>query len=125
MKLIIGGAYQGKLDYVRGRFGISEAGIHHCTEADAPDFSKPCLNHVERYIRHCMSSGTDPFGEIDRWIEQYPEGLLVCEDIFCGVVPVEPELRAWREACGRFVNRMANRADEVVRVFCGLPQRLK
>lgn len=125
MKLIIGGAYQGKLDYVRARFGLSETEIHDCLETEGLDLSKACLNHAERYIRYCMSSSADPFEAIARWTERHPDGVLICEDIFCGVVPIEPELRAWREDCGRFVNRMAGQADEVIRIFCGLPQKLK
>ena len=38
---------------------------------------------------------------------------------------MDPELRAWREACGRMNSYLASQADEVWRLFCGIPQRLK
>lgn len=125
MRLIIGGAYQGKLDYVRAQFGLSEADIFECTVTAAPDVSKRCLNHVERYIRYCVKTGENPQKMLEDWTAAQPEGVLICEDIFCGVVPIDEELRAWREACGRFINRAAEQAEAVVRIFCGLPQVLK
>lgn len=125
MKLIIGGAYQGKLDYARARFGLSETDIFECTGAAAPDTSKRCINHIERYLRHCVKTGENPQKMLEAWTAAQPEGVLICEDIFCGVVPIDGELRAWREACGRFLNRAAEQAETVVRIFCGLPQVLK
>ena len=51
--------------------------------------------------------------------------ILICDDISCGVVPMDKEVRAWREATGRAINALAAQADRVVRVFCGLPMVLK
>ena len=42
-----------------------------------------------------------------------------------GVVPVDPVQRQNREAAGRLACLLAQRADRVIRVFCGLPQALK
>lgn len=54
MHLIIGGAYQGKLDYAKNTFGIEEADICICTANEEPDFTKRCLVHYEEYIRYCL-----------------------------------------------------------------------
>ena len=42
-----------------------------------------------------------------------------------GVVPVDKNGRAAREAAGRLGCLLAQRADAVVRVFCGIPVYLK
>ena len=42
-----------------------------------------------------------------------------------GVVPADAGERAAREAAGRLACLLAERADTVVRVFCGLPTALK
>ena len=42
-----------------------------------------------------------------------------------GVVPVDKNERAAREAAGRLGCLLAQRADAVVRVFCGIPVYLK
>ena len=51
--------------------------------------------------------------------------IIVTTDISGGIVPVDPVLRAWREACGRMNSYLAGQADEVCGLFCGIPQRLK
>ena len=51
--------------------------------------------------------------------------IFIANDVSGGVVPMDPVLRAWREACGRMNMKLARQADEVWRLFCGIPQRLK
>ena len=79
MILIIGGAGQGKLDYVLQKTGYGPAQVV----------------------------------------------ILICDEVGCGVVPVEPAQRARREAVGRLCCRLAERAERVERIFCGLPMVLK
>ena len=50
---------------------------------------------------------------------------VICDEVGCGVVPVEPAQRARREAVGRLCCRLAERAERVERIFCGLPMVLK
>ena len=124
MVLIFGGAYQGKLDYAKRELGVTE--VFTCREdSTAPDLSRGCLEHLERFSLACVRAGLEPQKELERLLAQYPDTVLICDDVSCGVVPMEPELRAWREATGRMVNSLAARADKVVRLFCGLPQVLK
>ena len=51
--------------------------------------------------------------------------IVIATEVGGGVVPVDPEERAAREAAGRLSCLLAARADTVVRVCCGLPQVLK
>ena len=44
--------------------------------------------------------------------------VIIFDDIFCGVVPMDELLRKYREIAGRFVQQIAKNAD-VYRVFCG------
>ena len=46
-------------------------------------------------------------------------------DVSQGIVPMEPELRAFREMNGRLMLQLAAEADEVHRVFCGMGKRVK
>ena len=41
------------------------------------------------------------------------------------MVPIDPAQRAAREAAGRLACLLAERADCVVQIFCGLPTVLK
>lgn len=119
MLFVIGGAYQGKLDYVKERFGIDDSEIFTCTEDSAPDFSKRVIYHYEKYVMYAVRNGEEPFcGFADNQI-------VIMDDLNCGVVPVDAGIRAYREAAGRAGCALTRRADEVVRIFCGLPKMLK
>ncbi len=50
---------------------------------------------------------------------------VVCDEVGCGVVPVDAFERLWREEVGRLCCDLSARAQTVVRVVCGLPQILK
>lgn len=120
MILIIGGAYQGKLDYAREQFGISEADIHNCDSGEI-DFSRRCICAIEEFT----FGHNDPIGYFKATKEQWADSILVCQDIFCGVVPMGAENRSWRQNTGRLCQYLAGEADQVIRIFCGLEQRLK
>ena len=51
--------------------------------------------------------------------------VVIATEVGGGVVPVDPEERAARETAGRLACLLAQRADAVVRVFCGIPVVLK
>lgn len=51
--------------------------------------------------------------------------FVTANEVGCGVVPVDPEQRRSRERAGRLSCLLAQRADTVIRVCCGLPQVLK
>lgn len=46
--------------------------------------------------------------------------VVICNEIGCGVVPVDEAERAWREAVGRTCCALALKAEMVVRVQCGI-----
>ena len=66
---------------------------------------------------------TDLSALADRLASQYK--VVVSTEVGGGVVPVDVGERAAREAAGRLACLLAERADTVVRVFCGLPMALK
>ena len=58
-------------------------------------------------------------------LHEYPDAVLICDEIGCGVVPLAAEERRWREQTGRCLSALAAAAEEVHRVCCGLGLRLK
>lgn len=126
MVLITGGRYQGKMEYAQRRFRFQEADLAICRE-DVPaiDFDKPCIAYIERYVLACLKQAMDPLAAFEPHLSDLRDKVILSTDISCGVVPVEAQLRAWRDACGRLNNALASASDEVWRLFCGIPQRLK
>lgn len=122
MILILGGAYQGKTDYAKQCFCLSDADIFTCHDRQL-DADCRCLSHLERYTLACVQAGLDPAEVTD--FEALQDKILLCDDISCGVVPIDAQTRAWREQTGRFLVQLSTRAQSVVRIFCGLPLTLK
>lgn len=125
MILITGGRRQGKLDFARARFGLTEADIQICEEGADIDFDRRCLAYLERWALGCVRRGQDPVACIAAHSERVRRSVIILSEIGCGVVPVEADLRAWQADCGRLAQTLADESDEVWRLFCGLPQRLK
>ena len=122
MVLIIGGAYQGKTAYAKQTYGIQDTDIFTCS-GEALNLSARCLRHLERFARACVRAGKEPAAVLAGL--DLRGKILICEDISCGVVPMDAETREWREAVGRMNAALAARADTVTRIFCGLPMELK
>ncbi len=51
--------------------------------------------------------------------------IVIATEVGGSLVPTDPAERAAREAAGRLSCLLAERADTVIRVCCGLPQVLK
>ena len=126
MILITGGSYQGKLAFARQRFGLEDSDVFVCDEdtLEIP-LDRRCVAYIERYALSALRRGGEPADWFRANLAALKDAVLITTDVSCGVVPVEAELRAWREACGRMNSLLAGESDEVWRLFCGLPQRLK
>lgn len=126
MILILGGRYQGKLDFARARWSLEESDIFRCDEAsDAIDLAKKCLAYIDRFALNRVRAGEESADFFRAHLPELRGKIIISTDISSGVVPVDPALRAWREASGRANCLLAAEADEVWRLFCGIPQRLK
>ncbi|MGI6239410.1 MAG: cobalamin biosynthesis protein CobU [Christensenellales bacterium] len=124
MELIIGGAYQGKTEYASGLFGITS--LHTCAEdADVLDFSHAAICHIERFCLACVRSGKSARAYFEENRDQWQDKVLIADDISCGVVPMDAEMRAWREETGRLLAYLAGEAARVHRVFLGIGQVIK
>ena len=104
MDLIIGGAYQGKLDYARERFHLEAEDL--AFYENGYDTTRRCLCYLEQAVYDAVAAGR-PF-------ELPPlraDAVVICTDVSCGVVPMDRVQRLWREEVGRTVCALARRAD--------------
>lgn len=147
MILIFGGAYQGKLDYAKKNFDIKT--VCDCSDGAAPDFAADAIYGIEGFVKRCAMRGCKaltekhpekqakrqslesglPSLEAADWFserrEAWQDKVLIMTDVSQGIVPMDPELRAFREMNGRLMLRLAAEASEVHRVFCGIGKRVK
>jgi adenosyl cobinamide kinase/adenosyl cobinamide phosphate guanylyltransferase len=124
MKLIIGGAFQGKLEFAKERYNLTDEDIFTCT-TDEIDFSKTCIYGIEEFAYACIQNGADPLKFFTEHKDDWHSSILICQDIFCGVVPLGADMREWRQATGQLCKYLSGEAESVSRIFCGLEQKLK
>ncbi len=125
MHFIIGGAYQGKLDCAKKKYSVTDEEIFTCTEASGIEFGARCINKIEEFTLWCVRNGKDAAEIFKENRDKWTDSVLICMDIFCGVVPMGADMRAWRDMTGRLCAYLSSEAQSVTRMFCGLEQRLK
>ncbi len=108
MRLVIGGAYQGKKDFVSENF--ANADVFEDMHLFALDLIKKDID-VQEYFK------TN--------IKDFENKTIICDDISCGLVPIDKTERKWREDLGRTLVFITKNCDEVYRVFAGIGTRLK
>lgn len=122
MILVFGGAYQGKKEYAQKCLGVKE--IFDC-EKGAPDFQYDGIGNIEAFAMECVKKGIEPKSYFEENREKWQEKVLIMTDVSQGVVPIDPEVRAYREANSRLMLYLARQADRVIRVFCGIGKDIK
>ena len=106
MIFITGPLYAGKRAYIRAALSLSEAELQSRAVWDVQE----------------LDPNTDLEALADRLSARE---IVIATEIGGGVVPMDAHARAQREAAGRLSCLLAERADTVVRVCCGLGQVLK
>ena len=126
MILIFGGAYQGKLTYAMENFGHTDEQIYRCSDKDT---SIPCnkkvVYEIDRWILALVQTKANIPEQVAQFMKENREAIVICNDISCGVVPIDDTLRKWREETGRALAMLTEQSEEVIRLFCGIPTRIK
>ncbi|MCI8609779.1 MAG: cobalamin biosynthesis protein CobU [Firmicutes bacterium] len=129
MILVFGGAYQGKLEYALATFHKTQEDVFYCADESTIEigfnWQKPIIYGLENWVKRCLEEGAEPWELLAEYRNLLADKIFICCDVSQGVVPMEPEVRAYREMMGRTLIYLAKEAQQVHRVFCGLGQRLK
>ena len=108
MKLYIGGAWQGQEELARRENPGMEV-----------------LTDLQDRIRSALDAGMSPEEAAASLLAEHGEAALCAEEIGCGVIPLKREERLWREQYGRTLCALAQKAESVTRVFCGLGMKIR
>ncbi len=106
MILIIGGAYQGKRDFLYNTFNTE---------------GKEILFNFHELIRGYTQEEIKAF--LAEALEKYD--FVICNETGSSIVPLERADREYRENAGRALCYLAQNAKEVWRVYCGIGTRIK
>ena len=116
MKMVIGGAYQGKTDYAKQVYpNLVWSDGASCDLKDI--FSCSGIVHFEEFVRRWIRA--------EQILQENPELIVVTAEVGYGLVPVDAFERQYREAVGRICTNLAACADRVDRVQCGIGTRIK
>ena len=126
MILILGGIYQGKLAYAQERFSLTDDDVYRCSEEDSaiPE-NKKIIYEIDKWVLALITANADVAEAVQRFIAANAEAVVICNDISCGIVPIDATHRKWRETVGRILAELSCCSSEVVRLFCGIPTKLK
>ena len=122
MIMITGGAFQGKRDFAKHNFGITENEIFDggkCSFAEM--VNARCITHYELAVRRLLKEKKDPI----EFTECLNCEVVIMNEIGCGIIPLDKSEREWREMTGRAGCILADRAETVYRVCCGIPTIIK
>lgn len=125
MKLVIGGFAQGKLEYVQRTYAVKE---HQILDAEIPKEKTAewvVIDHFQDWVKKQLKNEKDPKEQVLNCLEYQDQIIIICDEIGNGIVPMDAFERAYREETGRILIELAKRADEVVRVICGIGQKIK
>lgn len=126
MKMVVGGAFQGKTDFAVRTFHLRKEDILDGGRMDFGQLEKAAaVRNFHELIRRMMESGEDPAALVDGMMDRNRGIVIIMDEVGCGLVPIDPGERAWREMCGRLGCRMADASDEVYLVTMGLGQKIK
>lgn len=151
--LITGGAYQGKYRYAKEYYHITESNCIDFKETENFEFEKTenmpkytisfikqktgiedvmneiiCFNNMHLLVKQAVKHEIDV---IDLWkkiLNQFHihnNWCVIMDEIGNGIVPIDRFEREYREKAGIFGCYIAGEADEVVRVICGIGNRIK
>ena len=126
MIMITGGAFQGKKEYVKNRFGFSDDEILNggSCELDAV-FTAKCVTDYQLAVKRLLEENADPEEFTRRFCRENSGAVIIINEIGGGIIPLEKSERIWREETGRAGCIIAENSREVIRLVCGVPVKIK
>ena len=124
MILITGGASQGKLKFVTEHFRPKEI----INGADCDLFipkNAECVINYHVLIKRLMHENADTTAFTKKICTENQNALIIMNEVGSGIIPMEKSEREWREKVGKCGCIIAERADTVIRMTCGIPTVIK
>lgn len=126
MIMIIGGACQGKTEYVKRTYSLCDKDILNGESvAKASLVNIPCIKNFHLFIKNVTENGGSALEAAEIILNNNPDIIIVTDEIGSGIIPLEKADRIWREQVGITCCYLADKAESVTRIICGLPMVIK
>ena len=152
MIFVIGPLFSGKQDYIMQALGWSETDFLEKAVRDVQNLAAEAAEAVEveeaagaveiaeaaetdgaaeaAEAAEAVETSHSPLDDLQEKLRSLADRLsqkevVIATETGCGVIPLDSRERRNREAAGRLSCLLAERAETVVRVCCGIPQVLK
>ena len=130
MKMIIGGAYQGQIEWAQEQYkDINWINGETCEFSEV--FTCQGILNFHAYMKRILQEEPDIVSEsklqilAELLIEKNPDIIVVSDEIGCGLVPIDAFERQYREQTGRICTELASYSEQVVRVVMGIGTIIK
>lgn len=153
MLLVIGGSFQGKLEYVKEQYKNTGRELLSEEIADGDSLALRLSDDKWQQIKVVHGLHLFVYQQLKKQLEAVKAGsaaiplpdalaaacerqlkellaanaelVLICDEVGYGIVPLDETERCYREAVGRLLCSLAKQADGMVRIVGGLPIRIK
>lgn len=145
MELYVGGSFQGKLQYVlnkksweasskliqewsledieNGRIGKRADCFAQLAKSDAG-----VQNHFHNWVALAIQqekSLEEIIAAVKSFCAAHTDAVIICDEVGSGIVPIEQDKRIYREYVGRVLCVVAEKAEHMERIVCGMGQVIK
>ena len=122
--IIMGGAFQGKTQYATKIYpGLKLTDGFNCPLDEIENCV--AVNEFHSFTRRWLLEGRTKEALLTMLENNRNLQLLISDEIGYGLVPIDDFEREYREFHGRVMTELAEKADGVERVVCGIPQKIK
>lgn len=123
IRIVTGGAFQGKKNYAQLCYpGLKWSSGADCSFEDVKTWE--AVDGFHLFIWRWLKSGRTK-EELLEMISEERDLVIVCDEIGCGLVPVDAFEREYREAVGRIMTGLTKKAVRADRVICGIGYVIK
>ena len=120
MELVIGGKSQGKLKYILNLYDLKKEDVVSGKLENAF-----VIDHLESFIYFSLKEGIEPEKDILDFVNCNPNSIFICNEVGCGIVPIDKFERKYRERVGQICCILASMSSKVHRVVSGVGSLIK
>lgn len=125
MIFVIGGAFQGKTEFVMEQFHISGQDFMEGESCELDKiYNAKVINHFECLIKRLMQAEEESNQVIDKLINKNKNCIVISTEIGSGLVPIDKFERDYRENVGRMCCKIAKNSSSIFRVQCGIATKI-